>query len=157
MKQASQASQAQQAPRALFDSAGFPFLREKPHLLSLVHPTLKPGSKVVQLGQPAKSGKETSSSRIQQFKPPVRYLGLAKVSNIGSPQMVFEYVHGRGRDRKMVYLLYSYFDGAEVYLINYRTHSIRIHKALFKLKKSKPKSKLNKGANTCLRKTRLLK
>jgi hypothetical protein len=116
--------------KALFDQSGFPFLRWITNVQRVPFCRLRPGAKVIQIGTLAASKKETSSCRVQRFRAPIIYRGKVRVSNIPHPQLAFQYK----QDNKRFYLLYGFGDH-EVYLLNYRTSSIRIHKAEFKIKK----------------------
>lgn len=114
-------------PEIYLDKRGFPFCFKTDLVQEIVTFGLKPGAQVVQIGILAKSGKQTSASRIQEFEKPVIYRG--RVYDKDGPFIAFEYE----QDGEILFILYRFSTSAkEIYLINERTASIRIHKAVFK-------------------------
>lgn len=59
---------------------GEPLIYGSPNLEIIPWYGLSPGTKVTRIGEPAKSGKMTSSSRFDDFMPWVEYAGIIELS-----------------------------------------------------------------------------
>lgn len=90
---------------------------------------LNPGEAVSQIGVLAKSGKQTSASRVFSPIHPIIYRGIYHSDKDNEDYMGFEYKVESG---ETLYKMFKFDEEAkELYLVNERTQSILIYKAQF--------------------------
>jgi hypothetical protein len=134
---------------------GVPVIRGNPPIIKVAHYGLEVGTKVCQVGVPAKSGCVTSSSRVDKWDPWIEYAGLVKIDDdtfmafLLPPEGVSTNEHFK-KDRKPVkgifYTVYLVFGDGDLLQISQSKKNTYIFRGKFKL--LVPEAPVKKKAST---------
>lgn len=112
-------------------SKGYPVLTGNPPIIEEGMYGLKVGDKVTQIGEPGRSGKETSSHRVDEFTKPIIYEGtITNLPDLEGKQIVFKYTE----NGEIYHLLYTTGTDGYIFKPNFDRNVADQYSAKFKKK-----------------------